>query len=621
MTVRRAASLGILGALLLVAPSVPFEPLWAAPGSAAAILRAAGAMLGTVTHVGGLHTTGTLAASGQRGTFASWLDLANGHNATHVILGPLTGDQGYDGAAWSASNGITTVNDLPATQAENVTAAYLALDSWAATGTGAQIGDEGTRRDGGTKYRVIRVVPPGGVPARLWFDAATHLLARTDVDADAGTVTDRYSDYRVAGGMRIPYRDVNRAADGTLTTTVVTEARIEPLPKDALARTPSMERGSIVGGATRAAMPFRLSLGTTGNVVIPVSLAGRAPVEMVFDTGGRNVLTPSAARALGFSGSGGLEVGGVGESTERATVANVGTIAAGAAVLTEQQAFVLPMPYSLGATFAHETVDGLVGFEMLSNFQTTIDYQKQTITFAPFATSVGRPDGAAIVPLRSNEGTPYVEAEIDGVKGLFMLDTGNAGDLVVFKTFADAHRLFADATSLSYVSAGGVGGLVRFRRLRAGTFVIAGTTLRAPIVEVTDQKSGAFASQTLAGNIGAAVLRRFAMQLNYRDRTIAFAPNASANDAFEADRTGLSLSRDAEGFLIVGVTPGTPAAAAGLAAGDRIVAVDGTPVDALSAADVYRVMRNRSVTKVRLSIVRKGTTAPAGVTIAPRTLL
>jgi hypothetical protein len=615
MILRRSLLRGALCAAFLTT-LVPAR----ASDDAAGVLRDAAAALGTTPQSGALYEQGSITMAGQTGSYSSWLDFSNGHSISHVTVGPLVLDSGYDGAAWNALNGSTTVNNLPGQLAENVTNVYLARNEWASSATGGAMGDAGTATDGGRTYRRVWIVPSGGVPVTMWFDTSTHLLGRTDFEGDGGTVIDHYSDYRSVGGLQVAFRDVTQRPNGTIVTTVATTAAIRPLPSGALARTPPVERGSIAGGAP-APVPFRLSYGSTGNIVLPVSIARRSPVPMVFDTGGRNVLTPQGAQALGFAGSGGLDIGGVGSSAERAGIANVGTIAAGNATLTGQQALVIPLPYGLSVLFPGETVDGLIGFEMLSNFQTTIDYAKQTITFAPFASPLPPPSNAVVEHLLSDGSTPYVEAEIDGVKGLFEMDTGNAGSVVIFRSFADAHGLFRHVRRFTYVSAGGVGGQLSYQSLRARSLMLAGTSMRGPVIELTDQKAGAFSSRTIAGNIGAAALRRFTIQLNYRDATGAFAPNSHLGDPFWADRTGLSLSRVADGYDVLAVTPETPAAAAGIAQGDRIVAVDGTPVASVSAARMYQLTADPTVQTIQFSVVRKGTAAPLAVTITPRTLL
>jgi hypothetical protein len=616
MILRRSLLRGALCAAFVTS----LIPARAEDDAARNVLRDAAAALGTTPQSGALYEQGSITMAGQTGTYSSWLDFSNGYSITHLAVGPLVLDAGYDGEAWTALNGSTTVNNLPGQQAENITTVYLGRNEWASSTPGAAIADAGTASDGGRSYRRVRIVPSGGVPVTMWFDTSTHLLGRTDFESDGGTVIDHYSDYRSVAGLQVAFRDVTQRPDGTIITTAAATAAIRPLPSGALARTPPVERGSIMAGAS-AQVPFRLSYGETGNIVLPVSLANRAPVQMVFDTGGRNVLTPQGARALGFGGSGGLDIGGVGSAAERAGIANVGTVAAGSATLTGQQALILPLPYGLSVLFPGESVDGLIGFEMLSNFQTTIDYAKQTITFASFADPLPPPTNAVVLHLLSNGSTPYVEAEIDGVKGLFEMDTGNAGNIVIFKSFADAHGLFRNAKTLTYVSAGGVGGLLSYQSLRAQSLTLAGATMQAPVVELTDQQAGAFSSRTVAGNIGAEVLRRFTIALNYRDATGAFAPNAHLGDPFRTDRTGLSLSRVANGYDVLAVTPGTPAAAAGLRQGDRIVAVDGTPVVSISAARMYQFTSNPSVQTIQFSVVRKGATAPVEVTIKPRTLL
>jgi PDZ domain/Aspartyl protease len=610
----------LLRGALLAAFLTSLVPARATDDAARAVLRSAAAALGTTPQSGALFEQASITMAGQTGSASSWLDFSNGYSISHIAVGPLVLDSGYDGEAWTALNGSTTVNNLPGQQAENVTTVYLARNEWAAPAISVALEDAGTASDGGRTYRRVRAVPNGGVPVTMWFDTSTHLLARTDFEGDGGTVIDRYSDFRSVAGLQVPFRDVTQRPDGTVITMVATTAAIRPLPSGVLARTPPIERGSVAGGAS-AQVPFRLSYGQTGNIVLPVSVGNHAPVPMVFDTGGRNVLTPQGARALGFAGSGGLDIGGVGSSAERAGIANVGTVAAGNATLTGQQALILPLPYGLSVLFPGETVDGLIGFEMLSNFQTTIDYAKQTMTFAPFSSPLPPPANAIVLHLLSNGSTPYVEAQIDGVKGIFEMDTGNASNIVIFKSFADAHGLFRNAKTLTYVSAGGVGGLLTYQSLRAQSITLAGATMQAPIVELTDQQAGAFSSRTVAGNIGAQVLRRFTIVLNYRDATGAFAPNSHLGDPFWADRTGLSLSRVADGYAVLAVTPGTPAAAAGLAQGDRIVAVDGTPVASLSAARMYELGSDPSIQTIRYSVVRKGATAPVEVTVTPRTML
>jgi carboxyl-terminal processing protease len=57
---------------------------------------------------------------------------------------------------------------------------------------------------------------------------------------------------------------------------------------------------------------------------------------------------------------------------------------------------------------------------------------------------------------------------------------------------------------------------------------------------------------------------------------------------------GLVLARAQGGTVVAGVPPGSPAGQAGIAAGDRLLAVDGSPVDRLPVTEVVARLRGRA---------------------------
>jgi C-terminal processing protease CtpA/Prc len=95
------------------------------------------------------------------------------------------------------------------------------------------------------------------------------------------------------------------------------------------------------------------------------------------------------------------------------------------------------------------------------------------------------------------------------------------------------------------------------------------------VVDMSRQTQGVLSHAVPAGNIGSGLLRRFTITLDYRNQRIYFAPNARTITPDAYDRAGLWINRDGHAFRVVAVVDGSPAAAAGVAAGDRIVAVDG----------------------------------------------
>jgi predicted metalloprotease with PDZ domain len=171
------------------------------------------------------------------------------------------------------------------------------------------------------------------------------------------------------------------------------------------------------------------------------------------------------------------------------------------------------------------------------------------------------------------------------------------------------------------VAAGGVGGTVPYKLYRGHELQLAGAVIHAPVVEISDTGSGAFASRSIAGNIGAEILDRFRLVFDYRARTITFTPNARLNEPLQSDRTGLSLTQNSQdAFTVLATVPGSPADEAGLKAGDAIIAIDGRSVEGarLGFGDIASY-RDSKAPEIELT-VRRGTTTMR-TELHPRTLL
>ena len=172
---------------------------------------------------------------------------------------------------------------------------------------------------------------------------------------------------------------------------------------------------------------------------------------------------------------------GVGNGSESACLAGR-HVAIGAAELTNQHAVVAPLPYALVHESAGLELQGLVGSEFLQAFRTTFDFDALRATFEPFAgAAAATPPGAVVEPFLSDGAHAYVRASVDGVSGVFLLDTGDNGDITVFRRFAERARHPARERCL-HLSIGGIGGHLGFQRYRARSFALGGGTMHGPPV-------------------------------------------------------------------------------------------------------------------------------------------
>jgi hypothetical protein len=556
-----------------------------------------------------LRTTGTLRAAGLSGTFETLEDLATGRSVTRYDLGVAKGVQGFDGErAWEVTPaGELLVKTAQADLEAAVTEAWLtARAHWFTSRRGATVTCERNFRDGGATWHVLRAQPEGGREVELWLDAATGLLARRVESGSTRTTTTSYDDWRtLPNGLRVPFRAVSTSGDAASETRLeVASVEVVAAPEASAFAPPevAVDDFAIAGGATSATVPFEL---LNNHVYVMARVNGSAPRRFLVDTGGVNLLTRAAADALGVTAEGAMSVGGVGTQREQAGFARLDSFTVGGVTFEKPLFIVLPfagLQEAEGVPF-----DGLIGYEAFQRFVVTIDYARRELTLT--RPEVFQPPAAATaVPFEFNERHPVVKGAIDGIPGTFTIDTGSRSSLDLHGPFVAAHDLGAKyPPRVETITGWGLGGPARSRVSRAARLELGGVPVADLLVELTSQESGAFTDRYLAGNVGTGVLKRFTLAFDYSRQTLWMAPNGLPADAF--DRAGVWLNAEgptetgATAFRVEAVVADGPAAVAGLTAGDRIVAVDGTPATNLRLPDLRERLRSEPAgTVVRFTL-------------------
>jgi C-terminal processing protease CtpA/Prc len=100
------------------------------------------------------------------------------------------------------------------------------------------------------------------------------------------------------------------------------------------------------------------------------------------------------------------------------------------------------------------------------------------------------------------------------------------------------------------------------------------------------------------------MLAHFALDIDYGHGVIWFEPLPGYVEP-PFNRAGLrAIKQGPEAFDVVLVSPDSPAAAAGLAQGDRILSVDGKPAPELAGSDLRAKLLQSVGTTVRLEVQR-----------------
>ncbi len=570
-------------------------------------MHASGAALGVaaLSRVHGVDESGTADVVGIKGTSQTWQDLGNGTFATSVVAGPLSGDNGYDGhVVWNRDPfGVVWNDGSRDAYYGALEAAYVgAYDLWKPDNDGATVTLAKPQTLGGKTYDVLNVTPRGGLPFEYWFDAQTHLPFRTVVPIGIITTTTTFTGYRAFSGLQVPVTQKQETVQGA-TTVNLTDVRFDGADiASHLARPQSTVADFSIAHGTQTSVPIEL---VDNHVYLDVSIDGKGPYRFAFDTGAQLVVDTGLAKSLGLAAAGSLQGLGVGAGTDTFNFATVDSLGIGAAKIGHLNASIAPVRTGFSIA-GGEPVDGLIGFETLARFVTTFDYGNRQLTLRMPGGTL--PAGGKTIAFTFNGTDPMLPCRIGDVAGTCTVDTGSRSAVDVYGPFAKANPSIVTGETAVGVGGFGIGG-PSLGRLGRTTLALGGFTLPGIIADVSTQDKGAFASPFLAGNIGGAVWRRFAVTFDYPHETMTLVPGKEFAAADKYDHSGLFLISRGGKIVVANARPGTPAAGAGIVAGDTLATIDGKTTATMTLKDIRERLMQAPGTTLTVGIDSKAGTA------------
>lgn len=582
----------------------------AEPDAAVAqLIASSGSALGvaSLASVSTMRVDATISAVGLQGTATQWVDLRDGRFAESSNLPPIVQADGYDGrVAWNADGtGLVWNAGGDSDRATEIDQAYMASYAlWKPDAGGAVVKSLGSKTANGKSFDALSITPAGSqVPFELWFDQTSHLPAQAHFVNGFTTSTLTFSDYQRINGVNYPYIQHTDSSGGNNGDSKVTRVAFDPPGAAAALDRPQTKPTdfSIQGGKSSTTVPITLG---ENHVYLDVTLNGKGPYHFIFDTGGSNIVDPEVAKEIGAFGSGSAQGSGVGSQTESFSLARVKSLQVGDAVLTNQLFGVAPTRTGFGVS-AGRPVDGLIGWEVLARFITTFDYtNKQVVLSMPDSGSP--PANGHVVPFVFYGTQPQIACTIDAIPAECTIDTGARDTITFMAPFMAEHPQIVPAKlTAAGVNGFGIGGPAMGRLGRVQSIGIGDLQLTNLIGDYTTQTAGALAAPFVGANIGGNLLRRFAITFDYYNGTMTLVPNGDFGDADAYERSGLFLIRRSGSTVVIDSRAGTPAAQAGIARGDAIVAIDGKPTSGMLLSDVRTLLAQPAGTVVTLQIAGK----------------
>jgi hypothetical protein len=247
---------------------------------------------------------------------------------------------------------------------------------------------------------------------------------------------------------------------------------------------------------------------------------------------------------------------------------------------------------------------------------TSFDFSKNEMTF--HQAGFDQPAGASALKLLpppdgAISTVPVIQAELDGKPLKLVVNTGAYYPLTLYPSTVRRLDLWDRyGAAVSSVEIAQETGRSENRTVRAGVLRVAGIGFDKPVVHLEDPRRAVPRQFVDAdGSIGMDMLRRFSIAFDHR-RSLAWftARPETLNEPFAYDRSGFDSREVGDGSReVTSVTPGGPAAKAGMQIKDRL------PLTPEASVHLWYALTLPAGTKVGLEVQRDGKPVPIHLTL------
>ncbi|MFW6370780.1 MAG: aspartyl protease family protein [Bacteroidota bacterium] len=260
-------------------------------------------------------------------------------------------------------------------------------------------------------------------------------------------------------------------------------------------------------------------------------------------------------------------------------------------------------------------VHGLIGFNLFKDYIVRIDYMTEKITLhrpEHFRYRDRKKD--IIMPLHLEDNKPFVRTtivtdDLQEVPVKLLLDTG-ASDAIWLSTKSDDRITIPQLhieTFLGKGLSGNVFGIKgRLDGLWVGPLVMPQPIVAFPTSEIIDQL---ITSNDRNGTLGAEILRRFDVTIDYRNSRLTLRPTYKVKEDFNYNMSGMEVINPMPGmpiFTITDVRENSPAYFAGLRANDQILSLNSNHHKSLELNDINLLLQRKEDKKIRVKVLRDG---------------
>lgn len=260
-------------------------------------------------------------------------------------------------------------------------------------------------------------------------------------------------------------------------------------------------------------------------------------------------------------------------------------------------------------------VHGLIGFNLFKDYVVRVDYQDQEITlYRPEHYKYRDRRNDIILPLHFQGNKPLIRTSImtedkTEVPVLLMVDTGASDALWLSEKSDD--RISVPRNNISAFLGRGLSGDLFGTKGRIDAVWVGPLVLPRPIVSFPEDSlvSELISANDRNGTLGAEILRRFVVTIDYRNARMTLSPTPLVKEPFNYNMSGMEVVNPMPGlpiFTIANIRENSPAFLAGLKENDQIISVNNNSHNNMSLNDINLILQSKENRKIKVRVLRDG---------------
>lgn len=287
-------------------------------------------------------------------------------------------------------------------------------------------------------------------------------------------------------------------------------------------------------------------------------------------------------------------------------------------------------------------VNGIMGFGFFKDYPMEIDYVNHKITvYKENSSKVKRRfKKFKEIPITLENSKPYIETnfliETKPLNAKLLIDVGNSDAIWLFPNLIDSFTI--PENNFNDLLGQGFSGPIYGKRARLEQFYFDNFKFQKPIIAFPDSLSiqNVKLTPNRVGSMGAEILRRFTLFIDYKNKVIGFKKNRNFSDPFHYNMSGLEIHHSGLQwvpekmkvnsanvmktvetmnfyykfelkpiYVIFSVRKGSPAAEVGLQKDDIIISINNKESHLFSLQEINNLLKSEEGKRIKMEIQRQ----------------